>query len=365
MRKVSCVAGRNQKKYQEYRGRRGGSASVMRVIVVILAILLAAAVLFALFLGKYVEYTDEGVRLKLPWGQKQPEPSEEPIHSDTLVVETPEPTAKPTPEPAPEAVPALTAVEVTAAQLANGTAADAVKQAGGNCLVVEMKNEYGRVNWPTKVKNTIGLPTSVADAAAEGLEELAEQGELYLVARVNCFRDQTLANAGRGGPLLTNGGKAWYDSTGLRWVSPASEDVRTYLTALCTELAELGFDEILLECAGYPYYGEVRALATDDLRPEELSQQVEFFWREVRTALAAEDVKLSFLVTGDMIAGEDGYSGINASLLARYADRVWTQEGEEDYAALLAEAGMDFAAERLVLIGGSEGSTAVMEGPAN
>lgn len=358
------MAGRNQKKYREYRGRRSGSASVMKVIVVILAILLAAALLFTLFLGKYVEYTDEGVRLRLPWGQEQPEESEEPIHSDTLVVETPEPTAQPTAEPAPEAAPVLTAVEVTAAQLANGTAADAVKQAGGNCLVVEMKNEYGRVNWPTKVKNTIGLPTSVADAAAKELKELAESGELYLVARVNCFRDQTLANAGRGGPLLTYGGKVWYDRDGMRWVSPASDDVRTYLTALCTELAELGFDEVLLEGAGYPYYGEVHALATDDLRPEELSQPVEAFWREVRTALAARDVKLSFLVTGDMITGADEYSGINPSVLARYAERVWTKAGEADYAALLTEAGMEFAAERLVYIGGSEGSTAMMEGPA-
>ena len=112
-------------------------------------------------------------------------------------------------------------------------------------------------------------------------------------------------------------------------------------------------------------YGEVHALATDDLRPEELSQQVEAFWREVRTALAAEDVKMSLLVTGDMITGDDGNSGINAALLARYADRVWTQAGEADYAALLSEAGMDLAAERLVLIGGTEGSTARMEGPSN
>ena len=361
------MAGRRDHRYHEYRGRRGGGASgVLKGVVIVLAVLLAAALIFTLFLGKYVEYTDEGVRLNFPWGQGQseaPEISEPPLASDTLVVVTPEPTF--TPEPTPEPVFVLTAVEVTAAQLADGSAADAVKEAGGNCLVVEMKNEYGRLNWPSEVKNTVGLPTSVADKAADELKKLAEQGGLYLVARVNCFRDQTLANAGRGGPLLTYGGKVWYDRTGLRWVSPASEDVCAYLTALCTELAELGFDEVLLECAGYPYYGEVHVLATDELRPEELSQPVEAFWREVKTVLAARDVRLSFLVTGEMITGEDGYSGITASLLARYAERVWTPFGETEYAALLEQAGMDGAAERLVLIGGSEGSTAVMEGPAS
>lgn len=358
------MAGRNKRTYREYRGRRSGGSAVLKGIVVLLAILLAAALLFTLFLGEYVEYTDEGVRLNLPWGQDQPEVSEEPIHSDTLVVVTPEPTPEPTPAPAL----VLTAVEVTAAQLADGTAADVVKQAGGNCLVVEMKNEYGRLNWPTEVKGTLGLPTSVAQAAAEGLAELAAEGDLYLVARVNCFRDQTLANAGRGGPLLTYGGKVWYDRTGLRWVSPADKEVSSYLTALFTELAELGFDEILLECAGYPYYGEVHVLATDDLRPEELSQPVEAFWREVKTTLAAADVSLSMLVTEDMITGADEYSGITAALLARYAERVWVEPGADgvDYGALLTEAGMEQAEERLVLIGGEAGagSRAAMEGPA-
>ena len=358
------MARSRRRRYREYRGRRGGASTVLKLIVILLAVLLAAALIFTLLMGKYIEYTDEGVRLHFPWGQEAsptPELTEAPVQSDVLVVVTPEPT----PEPAPEPVHVLTAVEVTAAHLADGTAAERVREAGGNCLVVEMKNEYGRVNWPTEVKGTIGLPTSVADEAARTVAELAQQGELYLVARVNCFRDQTLSNAQRGGPLMTNGGNVWYDGNGLRWVSPVSEDVCTYLVALCEELAELGFDEILLECAGFPYYGEIHALGTNQLRPEDLSGPVEAFWREMKTALAARNVSLSFLVTGDMITGENTAAGIHAALLANYAERVWTEAGEVDYAALLEQAGMEEAADRLVLIGGGgTGGSALMEGPA-
>ena len=360
-------------RYREYRGRRGGDGGrFLRVLVILLAVLLAAALIFTLFLGKYVEYTDGGVRLSFswPWEKEGAEPSLPPVPSSPLVVVTPEPTPTPTPEAAPtvseEPVFLPVAVEVTAAHLADGTAAHRVKEAGGNCLVVEMKNEYGRINWPSRVKNTIGLPTGVAEAAAKAVKDLDAAGELYLVARVNCFRDQTLSNAGRGGPLLTGGGKIWYDSDGLRWVSPASEDVRTYLTALFVELAELGFDEILLECAGYPYYGETHALATDGLRPEVPAQPVEAFWRQLREELAARNVRLSLLVTEAMITGADACSGIDAGLLARYADRVWVPLSAEgtDYAALLFDAGMDRAAERLVILGAAEGGRAVMEAPA-
>jgi len=66
-----------------------------------------------------------------------------------------------------------------------------------------------------------------------------------------------------------------------------------------------------------------------------------------------------------MITGADTYSGINAALLARYAERVWTEAGETDYIPLLEQAGMEQVESRLVLIGGSpEGNSAVMEGPA-
>ncbi len=65
---------RGRSGYREYRGRRGGGSVVLKAIVILLAILLVVGVVFVLFLGKYVEYTDNGVRLNPPWSQDQPPP---------------------------------------------------------------------------------------------------------------------------------------------------------------------------------------------------------------------------------------------------------------------------------------------------
>lgn len=353
---MNTLAKYNRNGYRKYQGRRPGSGSaVLKVIVVVLAVLLAAGVLFTIFFGKYVEYTDEGVRVAFPWAE--PKETERPVESDTLVVVTPPPTPEPTEEVWRPLV--LGAVEVTVAQLADGTAPQAVTEAGGNCLVVEMKNGAGKVNW----NSAAAYPNMVANDVSAAVTELAAEGELYLVARVSCFRDQALADAGVGGPLVARNGVVWFDRYGLRWVSPADEEARAYLIALCLELAELGFDEIMLECAGYPYFGETDVLATDGLRPEDLSAPVAEFWRELKEALAERNVNLSMLVTEDMVVGADTYSGITPELLDQYADRVWVKALDGvDYSAQERTAPL---AQRLVILGGpsEEGSWATMSGP--
>lgn len=345
-----------RKGYREYRGRRPGSGStVLKIVIALLVVLLAAGLVFTLFFGEYVEYTDDGVRVSWPW--KEGKPSEDPAVSGALVVVTPEPTPEPTEEVWRPQV--LKAVEVTALQVAEGDALQAVKEAGGNCMVVEMKTDTGKVNW----SSAAALPDAVAQDVSAQIRALAEEEELYLVARVNCFRDQFLAADGVGGPLTVRSGVAWFDYYGMKWVSPADERVRSYLAALCLELAELGFDEILLECAGYPYFGETHVLATGELRPEDLSAPVGAFWQGLKGTLANEGVSLSMLVTQDMVVGADAYSGITPELLDQYADRVW----------VMALDGVDYGqgertaslAGRLVLIGEplEEGNWALMDGP--
>lgn len=347
---MSAVAKKYPKRYREYKGRRRKGSMVLKCIIALLILLLLACLVFIVFLGGRVEYTDEGVRIVMPWTQDEPGQTDVPIGSESpsppvIVIEPPEESPEePSPEPEP-VLEAIGAVEVTVAELMDGTAAQRVVQAGGNALVVEMKPTAGEVYWMSRT--TVFSPAAEAGAVTEAIQVLAEQGELYLVARVNCFRDQALVANKVGGPLMTRGGNMWYDSQGLRWVSPASEDVRSYLIRLCLELAAMGFDEILLDCAGYPYFGEVHVLATDELRPEDLSAPVEQFWQEMRSALAEEKVRMSVLVIEEMVLGTEEYSGITPELLAQYADRVWVYAPSgTDYTAVIG-------AERLVTVGGS------------
>ena len=337
---------KKRKMYNDYRRPRTKRRSLLlKIIVVILLLVLAAFLVFSKVLGGSVKIVDGKLDFILPGSQEEPPPS------DPEVTETPplviiEPSEEPTDQPEPETDPVppiISAIEVPIERLLDGSAVQGAADAGANAIVVTMKPTSGELAWSSE-------DTAVPDA----VRALAQESELHLVARVACFRDQALVKAGTGGPLTTPSGRGWYDYYGMRWVSPVSDEVRTYLIRLCIELCDMGFDEILLEFAGYPYFGETHVLGTNELRPEDLTAPVEQFWQEMSMALSETDVLLSALVADEMVAGTDEYSGIGPELLTLYADRVWVKSGETDCVTPLEQAGMEQAAQRIVYIGGTE-----------
>lgn len=339
--------------YQEYRGR-SGARQVLIFIIVLLAVLLAAGVAFMVFMGDYIKYTPTGIEIDWPW---RSDPAPPPVPSDPLVIEsdnvvvTVEPTPEPTPTPAPEPqYEPIGAVTVTTAQLQDGTAAQKAAQAGGGALIVEMKAADGRLAWQSATELAAQLGVNAADGkTAQAVRELAQSGEFYLVARVHAFKDPKLANA-RIGILLTKGGNRWYDRRGVCWSSPANQQAADYLAALCLELAEMGFDEILLDDAGYPWEGEVNVLATSDNRPEDRTVPVSAFLTRLSGALREKGVALSVCAYETLLPGEEVYSGLTADVLAGSASRVWLDKrvDPEHYQTILAAAGLDALAARIV-----------------
>ena len=353
---------RNRYGYQEYRGRGGRARPVLIFIIVLLAVLLAAGVAIMYFLGDYIKYTDTGIEIDWPW--LNGEPSAPPQFTDPVIIETDnvvvtlEPTPDPTetPEPEPEYQP-LAAVTVTAAQLQNGTAAQAVANAGANALVVEMKAANGKLAWQSQTELASTLYANAAsDKTAQAVRELAQAGEIYLVARVHCFKDPGMANA-RIGTLMTLRGNIWYDRTGICWTSPANQQAVDYLSALCLELADMGFDEILLDDAGYPYDGEVNVLATSENRPEDRTVPVTAFYARLAGELKGRDVRLSVYVYEKLLPGETVYSGMTAAVLAENAGRVWLDKrvDREYYQSILTAAGLDNPIARIVAPAGAAG----------
>ena len=118
-------------------------------------------------------------------------------------------------------------------------------------------------------------------------------------------------------------GSPWRDEAGHTWLDPAQEEVQTYLIGLCRELAELGFDEILLTHCAYPTQRE-----TDTLRPAgDRQAHLAAFCRRLQGALANFDVTLSLQGQGDW--GEaDAPSGQTTGLLATFG-RVWAAEADQ------------------------------------
>ena len=162
----------------------------------------------------------------------------------------------------------------------------------------------------------------------EALRALNDTPGLYTVAQVSCLRDSALVREEPGLSLHRVSGSPWLDESRQGWLDPAQPQVQSYLIGLCRELAQLGFDEILLTDCGFPTQGDL-----DSLRAvEEKEETLETFCRQLQGALADTPVTLSVMGQRDSVTA-DPVSGQTTALLATFG-RVWTQA--EDQEALAA-----------------------------
>ena len=247
------------KGYGAYRGRPRWK-TVLKIVLVTLLLLVVLAAALMVYLERYLVVTGEGVRLELPFFQNQEQeqeqvsPSPTPGQSEPVVVVTPTPVPTPT---------VLEPVSLELTSLLAGTAAQETAAAGGNAALFDMKSDSGALAYVSSVERAVSGGLSADDPTLNGaITSALEEEGLYAIARVSCFKDNDLSNEDRSLAVTTNSGYRWTDPEGIRWVSPTSAEVRDYITEVCVELAELGFDEIMLDNAGYPPEGNLHYIRT-------------------------------------------------------------------------------------------------------
>ena len=336
---------RSHRVYSGYRGRRT-STDVLRIVAVVLGVLvvLAAAALF--YVQNYLVYTDDGVRVELPFGLfREEEPLPDP--GEVSVVERPGPEEQEEPEEPPAAEPAagpLRAAELPLDSLVNGTARAELEALGADALVVELKDGSGRLAWRSEQPLAELAGVNGDEAVNRALEALEADG-VAVIARLTCFRDDAVPYYDTAVALRSGQGN-WRDALGLRRMSPASQEARDYLAGLCGELAALGVDELVLEQAAFPAEGELSRINSDEnYDPAAFSAQVEAFLTQVSETLAPYGTALSLRLEGAEVSRPED-SGLTAALAERCAARVWAREGALT-AEQIAELG---GAERLVTI---------------
>ena len=345
--------------YSGYRGRRTAH-ELLKLIALVLAVLVALVV-GGLLLGQdYIVFTDNGPRLDLPFFRE--EEREEPNLGDVSVVVRPkEPEDKeteeqPQPTPQPEE-PALAAMELPVSAVLDGTAARRLEEAGANSLVLEMKDREGHLAW--RSEQPLAVQSSVPMGTGEVNEALRtwNQGEIHTVARVYCFRDNTLPYQRNEVALKATYGN-WRDELGLRWLNPDSQSARDYLAGLCGELAQLGFDEIVLVCACFPCRGNLEAIsAGGSFAGGGYDTVMSSFLSQVREALAPYGTALSLETDRETLTS--GRSGLGGDVLASNVDRFWVEEDGQSPAIteVLVALGVPEPEERLVsLVSALEGA---------
>lgn len=332
-----------------YRGRRTVT-DILRLIAIILAVAVVLVVAGLFFLQKYIVYTDEGPKLQLPsLFQQEEKPGGSvsiPDPGSLSIIEQRPADSQSEPDQS-QTQQAGIALQCPVDEVVNGTAAARLEGAGADTLILEVKDQLGRLSWYSEQAVAQWSGVNGRQAVNDALTAW-NQGDVYTVVRVHCFQDDTVPYYNNNLALRWAGYDwNWRDELGLRWTSPALEEVRAYNAALCGELAAMGFDEIVLEECCFPIRGGLENIRRgESYDPSRFTAHLESFLTQVQQAVEPYGTKISLRVERDTLAGSENASGITVQLLEQYACRVWT--GPEGYEALpdgLSDRGVKIVAQ--------------------
>ncbi|MFR7894297.1 MAG: putative glycoside hydrolase [Dysosmobacter sp.] len=148
---------------------------------------------------------------------------------------------------------------------------------------------------------------------AAALAEVTESG-YHTIARMSCFHDPIAACADVEGMGLEEHRRLYLLRRQQRqtgWI-PAKPAARQYLCTLAAELAQQGFDEILLTDVGYPTVGKLdkidfsNAMTAGNTAEAGRQAQIEGFLREVRGCTAEECDRFHWSrLRGPVLAGTE------------------------------------------------------------
>lgn len=318
------------KGYDSYRGRASWK-SFLKVLTVVILALLLLGIVAAIYLQQFLVVSSDGVRLDLPFFQHDSNSSDP---STPTVSPSPEPSfviVTPSPEPTPDpAIEALHPVNLPLEVLYNGTVQSQIEAAGGDCAVFDMKADSGALGYTSSIELAqYTKQTSTDSSINSAIQATNEIDGLYTIARVSCFKDHNITDWERSLSIFTNSGYRWTDPDNIRWISPTNPDVRDYLTAICVELAELGFDEILLDNAGYPSKGNLHYIKKGEAYDQsQFSSVIDGFYDQVAAALEEYEITLSVVTTSEALSGQDTLTGQTPANLVIF-DRHWTFDESE------------------------------------
>lgn len=275
----------------------------------VVAVSLALWLCWIIWLGRFVVYSREGVRLDFEWVTPGDyvtalPPEEKPINivyddGNEMVVERSRELEK------------LSGSTVSL-DLLTGDIAQLDKlirqQPKGTAILLELKSGTGSFYYKTAMPNATVSGNVDVEALDELLKYLAK-ADYYTIASIPAFRDRAygLKNTSYG-VHHSSGRYLWAGEDRCYWLDPAKNGTRTWLVEIASELRDMGFDEVLFTDFCFPptedilYEGDKLAalneaaahlvynLATEDFCVSFLCNETGFVLPEGRARLYRSDV---------------------------------------------------------------------------
>ena len=205
-----------------------------------------------------------------------------------------------------------------------------IQEKGLNSLVIDMKDDYGRLRFSPQsaILQELGVVGDRLDI--EEFVAQAREKDIYLIARIVVFKDESLykAKSGKFAVRDAGTGSGWRGTKkdgqlmGEYWVDPYSTDVWRYNVEIAQEVLRRGFDEVQFDYIRFPTDGENLDQARYPAQKPGMSPDsaLESFLRFARQSIAAP-------ISVDIYGANGWYrsgtrTGQDVEMLSRYADAV-------------------------------------------
>ena len=301
------------KGYSSYRGRAVGKTIALAAALV--AVIVAAA--GYLIAQNYTVYDDDGTaHIELPFARKEKKDNR--IDDVDLDIQKPEDML--------HAVTLLQAQELSDTALAQEDPAQILKD-HPDSLVIPVKLINGGITFDIAAQ----IPQQVGREKGDSLQNLKTllAADRYTVARLACLCDSYFVRAYPDAAYSLKTGSYWYDAEGWTWLNPTNPETVSYLSTLCGELSDLGFDEIMLDYFSYPIVGNTAAIGNMGL--EDRVGTLQELAATLRSQVSEETV-MSVVLRSDV--SEE--FGLSYEMLTTGFDRIYVEAGA-DMTALMAQ----------------------------
>ena len=235
-----------------WRTRRRLSTTLW-ILGAVTAAVLTVWVCWILWLGRFVVYTGDSVRLDFDWvtpGEfvEAVEPTRPEINiifddGSEVVVDRTKPLER------------MSGFYVTIEMLLDDV--DEVErlireQPKGTAIMLELKSGSGNFLYKTTMPNAKVSSKVDKDAVADLIQYITK-ADYYTVACVPAFRDRAYGLKNTSCGLLHSSGRyLWAGDDKCYWLDPAKNGTRSYLISIASELRDLGFDEVVFTDFCFP-----------------------------------------------------------------------------------------------------------------
>lgn len=271
-----------------WRTRRRLSTTLW-ILGAVTAAVLTVWVCWILWLGRFVVYTGDSVRLDFDWvtpGEfvEAVEPTRPEINiifddGSEVVVDRTKPLER------------MSGFYVTIEMLLDDV--DEVErlireQPKGTAIMLELKSGSGNFLYKTTMPNAKVSSKVDKDAVADLIQYITK-ADYYTVACVPAFRDRAYGLKNTSCGLLHSSGRyLWAGDDKCYWLDPAKNGTRSYLISIASELRDLGFDEVVFTDFCFPPTEEILYEADRLTVLNETAEHLVY-------NLATEDFGVSFL----------------------------------------------------------------------